>query len=142
MKLVVLSRAEAMKFKCDEPWATISITDVNSEFPELDETNRVGILQQKFDDTNARRPGSFTSDQAFDILRFAENVAMDIEKLMIHCHAGVSRSPAVAAALYKLIMNDDDSFFFQRYVPNTLVYRTILEVAHRQFDMDQGKFVI
>jgi hypothetical protein len=41
----------------------------------------------------------------------------------------VSRSPAVAAALSKVLTGDDAAFFGGRYRPNMRVYRTLLE-AH------------
>jgi predicted protein tyrosine phosphatase len=131
MQIVVLSRAFAKVFKSDESWAVISITDAGTPFPALNQANRVGLLQLEFWDTDFKRTGCFTADQALEILNFAKDMVPKIETLMIHCAAGVSRSPAVAAALYKL-MGEDDSYYFERYIPNQLVYSTILEVAHEQ----------
>ncbi len=48
------------------------------------------------------------------------------QRLLVHCDAGFSRSPAVAAALSKALTGDD-SLFFKRYSPNMRVYRTLLE---------------
>lgn len=50
----------------------------------------------------------------------------EAKRLIVHCDAGYSRSPAVAAALSK-ILEGDDSRYFQQYRPNIRVYRTILE---------------
>lgn len=50
----------------------------------------------------------------------------DAQRLLVHCDAGFSRSPAVAAALSKAITGDDKAFF-KRYSPNMRVYRTLLE---------------
>ena len=50
----------------------------------------------------------------------------DAEELLVHCDAGFSRSPAVAAALSKALTGDD-KHFFRTYSPNMRVYRTILE---------------
>ena len=47
---------------------------------------------------------------------------------MIHCDAGVSRSPAVAAALETIFYGRNDKWF-EDCCPNVLVYRMILEVA-------------
>jgi protein-tyrosine phosphatase len=44
---------------------------------------------------------------------------------MVHCLAGVCRSPAVAAAISQIKYNDD-SLYFDIYHPNTLVYNTML----------------
>lgn len=48
------------------------------------------------------------------------------QRLLVHCDAGFSRSPAVAAALSKALTGDDKTFF-KRYSPNMRVYRTLLE---------------
>jgi len=53
----------------------------------------------------------------------------EAEELLVHCDAGFSRSPAVAAALSKALTGDDKSFF-RRYSPNMRVYRTLLEAWH------------
>lgn len=53
----------------------------------------------------------------------------EAQRLLVHCDAGLSRSPAVAAALSKILLGDD-SHFFKRYHPNSRVYRTILEEHH------------
>jgi predicted protein tyrosine phosphatase len=50
----------------------------------------------------------------------------EAKALVVHCDAGLSRSPAVAAALSKILVGDD-TYFFKRYLPNSRVYRTILE---------------
>jgi predicted protein tyrosine phosphatase len=130
MKIVVLPMYAAEVFKCDVPWAAISITCYKKTFPTLSEENRVGLLQLDFDDVNVKREGSFTQDHAVKILEFAKEIIPQIETLLVHCHAGVSRSPAVAASLYKLLTNASDSHYFRTYVPNTLVYNTILETAN------------
>lgn len=52
----------------------------------------------------------------------------EIEELIIHCHAGISRSAAVAAALCKVHGIDDSTYFTQsRYSPNMYVYDKILQ---------------
>lgn len=48
---------------------------------------------------------------------------------------GQSRSSAVAAAIYKIFSNQDDSYFFDKHTPNRKVYRTILKIAQQN-----GKF--
>lgn len=50
----------------------------------------------------------------------------DAQRLIVNCDAGISRSPAVAAALSKILARDD-SYFFSRYCPNSRVHRTVLE---------------
>lgn len=54
------------------------------------------------------------------------NVYKDkISLIICQCEAGISRSAGVAAALSK-VLNNRDTEFFKKYLPNMLVYRTIL----------------
>lgn len=76
-------------------------------------------IKEKYD------AGSFNREHARIILRLIET-NQDAETFIVHCDAGLSRSPGVAAAVSK-ILTDDDSYFFKRYHPNSRVYRTILE---------------
>lgn len=50
-------------------------------------------------------------------------------RVVVHCDAGMCRSPAVAAALSKVLCGEDEDFF-RRYRPNRRVYRLLLEEAH------------
>ena len=70
----------------------------------------------------------FSQAQARQIVE-AVRMHPEAEELLVHCDAGFSRSPAVAAALSKALTGDD-KFFFKRYSPNMRVYRTILEAWH------------
>lgn len=55
-----------------------------------------------------------------------------ITNLIIHCHAGASRSPAVAAAI-TLIHNENDRDYFRNklYCPNMYVYKMILKASNK-----------
>lgn len=55
-----------------------------------------------------------------------------VSQIIVHCDAGYSRSPAVAAALTKALGLDDSSYFGHGYCPNMHVYRLVLnELAER-----------
>jgi len=69
----------------------------------------------------------FTVDNAKQILDFIKQY-INISFVAINCEAGISRSAGVGAALNK-IYNGDDEYFFKNYIPNKLVYSTILK-AH------------
>lgn len=49
-----------------------------------------------------------------------------VSQIIVHCDAGYSRSPAVAAALTKALGEDDSSYFGHGYCPNMHVYRLVL----------------
>lgn len=67
----------------------------------------------------------FNKQHAREILEAVADCP-DAEVLVVHCDAGLSRSPGVAAALSKILVGDDSGFFY-RYHPNMRVYRTLLE---------------
>lgn len=62
------------------------------------------------------------------IKHFVDSVNKDdeITTLLIHCAAGVSRSPAVAAAISQYLYGDDGNFF-ETQVPNKYVYEVLLK---------------
>ena len=53
-----------------------------------------------------------------------------VRAIIVHCDAGWSRSPAVAAALTKTLLGQDDTHWFKAKSPNMLVYRTLLTVYY------------
>ena len=71
-----------------------------------------------------------TDEDALQIKKFIEvlNKRNDIELLIIHCHAGISRSAAVAAAISKIFNGTDNEYFYSdRYNPNMYVYTKIMK---------------
>ena len=132
-KLLVLPKSEATTFQCNDPWACISIGAEPGDWPKINKVQQVDILQIAFFDTEFKRDDViyFNEQHAKDILDFVEKVWDKIDLLMVHCLAGMSRSPGVAAAIAKIKYGNDD-FYFKRYLPNTLVYRTILNLAHER----------
>ncbi len=67
----------------------------------------------------------FTDQEAKRILNFVDKYGKEVDLLVVHCEAGISRSAGVAGAL-SLIYNGSDEYYFKEYLPNMLVYRKIL----------------
>jgi len=127
----VRSARNAEFFRSDRPWAAISITS-GHEHPVLSETNRVGLLRLVFDDiTQPETPRSFTPALAAEILDFVANVWDKVEVLLIHCDVGLSRSPAVAAALSRIYYGDDGPWLEFDF-PNRLVYEVLVATHPRR----------
>ena len=126
----VRSAYNAELFRCDRPWAAISITTVG-DFPVLSEENRQGLLQLAFADTaDPDRTDSFSASLATELLDFVTEVWGQVEVLLIHCEAGMSRSPGVAAALSRIYYGDDGPWFEYDF-PNSLVYQRLVD-GHRK----------
>jgi predicted protein tyrosine phosphatase len=109
----------------------ISISCPNDPVELPNSANRISVLFLKFHDFNKPIEGYkiFDEEDAKRIIDFVNMNQGSKEdwKLVVHCDAGISRSAGVAAALSK-IFNDDDKYFFKHYLPNSLVYNTILKV--------------
>lgn len=144
MKIEVRSKSLAKEFIGDEVWAAISVTTYPSEFAKLNGTKRLGLLQLAFADVNkeedverinvlvhaTENTSFFTKEHAAQIINFVQEMkSKGIELFLVHCEAGISRSPAIAAALHKIFVDKDDMEYFKRFQPNSHVYKTILEYA-------------
>ena len=122
----VRSARNAEFFRSDRPWAAIQISHRN-DFPVLHGENRAGLLQLVFEDTEeADTPDSFTPAQATEILDFVATMWDKVAVFLIHCEVGLSRSPAVAAALCRIYYGHDGRWFDSIF-PNQLVYRLLVE---------------
>jgi predicted protein tyrosine phosphatase len=131
MRFVVLSRLQALNLDLQEPHGVISIREPGSDMPAIPSNDFCrGILRLSFHDRDRPDPPEselFTADHARDIVRFVEDIRGAVDALVVHCEAGVSRSAAVAAALSQALYGED-RFFFDHYMPNRLVYSTLLRV--------------
>jgi predicted protein tyrosine phosphatase len=115
------------------PHIIISITSSPDDVARLraNKTCR-GVLRVSFPDADVPSDQHaegvlFSREQAMKVWTFVQQHLPEIERIIVHCDAGVSRSPAVAAALARVLNDDDAEFFGGRYRPNMRVYRTLLE---------------
>lgn len=69
-----------------------------------------------------------SKEQAKEIINFVEDNMCN--RFIVSCHAGVSRSAGVCAALMKIYNGDDNEIFTSgKYVPNYYCYYTVLNAA-------------
>lgn len=138
-KLLILSRKSAEEFTYSKPWACISIDGINNTFvadPKghavLSEENRVDLLQLRFDDITEPREGwvEISEDQAKQIWEFVEKVWDKVDLLMIHCHAGISRSTACGLVLSEKYHPEFAHMYEKMYFPNVLVKSTMRKAAN------------
>lgn len=138
-KIEVMSFLNAFQYlyNCprNEKIALISIQDYDTK--DMPFSYKVGgplkaVLQLNYADIDTASTDSdkklFSDTDAESIKRFINSIKdFDIEKLIIHCYMGQSRSAAVAGALSFIYNGDDSKFFKEPYCPNRHVYRKILE---------------
>lgn len=70
----------------------------------------------------------FNKHDAQVIYHFVERNVDQVDYFLIHCHAGVSRSRAVAAALSQHYNNGDPGVHIRRGVPNPTVYSVMCDM--------------
>lgn len=101
---LVLSQDRACAYEPPGTEVCISITNPGATPPELSERFRA-VLRLTFTDIAEPSPYAwdrlFSPDNARDILAFVAQW-WDAERIVIHCQAGLSRSPGVALALCDL----------------------------------------
>lgn len=120
------------------PHIVVSITSSPDDVASLRKNHlRVGVLRLAFPDvevaSEAHEEGVlFSREQAIQVWSFVQEHRSKVERIIVHCDAGKSRSPAVAAAVARVLNGDDAEFFGGRYRPNMRVYRILLEIAPTQ----------
>ena len=131
MRIEIASRADALAFirVAAEKTAVISITSTDEPdavFP--DHPNLTAILRIRCNDVTdaydeegvpygrpVPKPEDFSGLRAFVS-------GLCCERLIVHCWEGVSRSAAIAAAIYEYRGCRDELRTRQRFSPNPLVY--------------------
>lgn len=119
-------------FGFSEPTIVISIScpsDLVPRYLLYDINNMVDKIFVKFDDVECDF-GSYVSMSDEDAKNIVDFVFKhnDVNNIVVHCDAGISRSAGVAAALSKIFNNDDMEYFDPEsiYSPNMCCYNEIL----------------
>lgn len=131
MNFLILSRSNAKKFsykKQEKPYIIISITDIASEKVVFNKSSYLkSVLRLNFDDVDTECDNAISDADAEKIVNFVTAWKNEVDLIVVHCEAGVSRSAGVCAALM-LWLNDSDEPIFTNpfYKPNMKCYRTVL----------------
>ena len=102
-EFVVLSRENAERYEPRGNEICISISDPDAP-PARISSRFAAVLRLNFDDVIERGEPSdilFVEDHAREIRKFLD-AWPNVERVMVHCNAGVSRSPGVALGLCDL----------------------------------------
>ena len=141
IKILVMGRQSAEQFKSEEKYIMISITSPYSPEAKIKVKNSLlAILRLSFHDWDAKdkelieqkdtleskRMIYFNREMAREILLFVMCYIKNINLIVVHCEAGISRSAGVAGAIAKCFCGDDN-YYFKHYLPNMLVYDTIIK---------------
>ena len=128
------------------PYVVISITDPGKRPASIPRaTGFRDILRLQFHDAvpavDFTRPSEIvlmTKDHAESICRFVRLWQTKVETMVVHCEQGMSRSPAVAAAICK-VLGGDDREFFREYAPNPYIYQLTLRAGQKANGLPRDK---
>lgn len=144
MKFTVLSRNDAIKYSKDikNDCIIISISDCNECIPKELENNfhnskgRIkGLLTLFFDDVEAPDKDAMNIEHAKNIIEFVNKYVDEINEIIVHCGAGISRSAGVAAGLMKIINGNDFEIFNNgKFCPNATCYKNILTCYYGSYN--------
>lgn len=113
-------------------YALISIRDPGSERVLYRRTEGfVAAIELSFDDVDPSggfplpgRAQLMSKGDAEQIAQFVQERRDEVDGFVIHCEAGISRSPAIASAIARYL-NQPEEQFWQEYHPNRYVYETL-----------------
>lgn len=118
--------------KLNKKIVIVSITCLNDTLPMFNVKNEniLDILELHFNDIE-RQYGDYQIPKKEDFKElklFIDKYKDKAEEIVVHCHAGISRSSATASAICRYL-NIDDSFIWDSFMyhPNRLVFRLALE---------------
>lgn len=147
MKIMVRSKREAQEISFVEPHAMISINEViGSGYADATlktNDNTLGVLILRFDDTVSleswkecgwpevenREPVLFNEDMAQQVIDFYNQHKGKAETILVHCHAGISRSAAIGSCLMQFEGQDPTKLMVPPKHPNVLVRSLIMRHA-------------
>ena len=136
MNIEVMSRAKFIEYTKSNHRLTSAVISISSPHEDIvhisnSQNNGVVLLYRAtFDDTDRADNTSLVPldlMQAELMAKFVKGAMGKVDKIIVHCGAGQSRSAGIAAAILKYYTNDDTSIFNNpRYTPNMLCYRMML----------------
>lgn len=135
-----MSRENIKSFQYHERWSLISINGNGETPPDIVCPKLYSKLELFFDDIDEPVKGYrlFSDDDANQIINFVQSNKNSTTLFVIHCHAGISRSAAVAAALSRYY-NGDERFYFNKFIPNIHVYSTIIKNTNKNLKQINDK---
>lgn len=110
----------------DVPHVIVSITSSEHDVARLPINPQCrGVLRLSFLDVQQDDRDAFTPQHAALVWKLVD-AHPDVNRLLAHCDAGISRSPAVAIAVLEA-RGGDTRPLFARYMPNLRVLRMLRE---------------
>jgi predicted protein tyrosine phosphatase len=127
--------AQLVTRKADAPdTAIISITDKDSDKNCFYKAAWLkAVLELQFDDVEAGGRNCITLTQAMEIACFVKRMRKNVQRIIVHCEFGQSRSAGIAAAISMYLDGHDSGVFYKRkYNPNRTCYHYVLAALRKR----------
>jgi hypothetical protein len=139
--ILIKNREEAIRYSYNKDIDECIIISINdSEIAEFNNVNNKikDVLSLVFHDIKRQTPNGIlmSKDHAKQVQVFIDKYKNDVQTIVIHCHAGISRSAALACAISMYLNGDDIEIWGHGdYYPNEYCYILMLE----QFGINLSK---
>lgn len=115
----------------------ISINDSGYDTVIHENFKIIDVLSLEFDDINIpiNNMKLMTIDDGYKIKSFVDKYKSSVNKIVVHCTAGISRSAAVGCCLARYL-NGDDTYLFKtgKYMPNKFVYKCLCNALSIEYN--------
>ena len=113
--------------------AIISITDPGTKSNKFyPQPWLLAVLELQFVDVEEPRAGHISHQQAKEIADFIREFYIKVNRIIVHCEYGQSRSAGVAAAISKFYEDHDSGIFSNvAYSPNKTCYFYVLDALKK-----------
>lgn len=140
-RVIALSRIEAQAFQSSEPYVVLSLTDSDAKQPHIHSHEMLRdwlalqfddvYPQHCFDESGARLFCEMSEDDAKRIAAFVFRWWGQVATIVVHCHAGLSRSTGVAAAIRTHHGQDESDLYEAPRNPNRHCLALVSEALKR-----------
>lgn len=125
--VIVIPKNKLQEYLTNKNYIVISTT-TDDDAPAIVNVTEDKVIRFTFEDKGKGDNGRiFSKTEAMQIKDFISQHLDNLEQIVCSCDAGVSRSPAMAAAIsYWLNGSDKQIWDNPKYIPNNHVYTTLL----------------
>ena len=137
MKILTFNRWTAESFTSNKPYMVISITEpgVRANIPDSDQLMAICRVQFHDIDKNMEGCEKITIEQAKQIAQIVKLTYEQVECIVVHCEAGVSRSAGVSMAITDWMLHNNIDVNEGEYpFANRLVYRAVYKALMGEYD--------
>ena len=137
MEIDFMSKGEASKIMPDKNMALISITDIEDKDIHIPFHKWENVTKLNFHDIDEKQEGMtlFNVQMARQIIKFVLGLPDNVNRIVVHCYAGISRSAAIVRFLQKFVYEGcfNPQFWISYNMYNRKVFSALSQVWVDEF---------